>query len=271
MSPKIGFMFKSLDEYPSWELFERDLAVLAELGYDGIEIGMADPAGLDVDRLAQALSAHGLRLCSISTGASYFEDGLCLTSADASVRARAVERLEAHVDWVAPFGARIVVGQMQGFQSDEPDRDTANARTVACLRQVARHAEEQGVLLVLEPVNRHEVGHNHTAAEVLEVVDQIGSPALTIMLDTYHINIEESSLDGPVRLVGNRLGHLHVFENHRGLFGTGHVDLGVILRTTIEVGYQGYWVFGDFSGNSLPVRAAAVMDFLKRAKIKGVL
>jgi D-psicose/D-tagatose/L-ribulose 3-epimerase len=156
---------------------------------------------------------------------------------------------------------------MQGFKRDEPDRNTANARTVEGLKQVADYAAARGVTLVLEPVNRFEVGHNHTAAQVLDLVDRIGSPALTIMLDTFHINIEESSLDGPVHLVGNRLGHVHVFENHRGLFGTGHMDLGRILRATLEIGYRGYWVFGDFSPNSLPVRAAAALDLLQRARL----
>ena len=128
-------------------------------------------------------------------------------------------------------------------------------------------SEATDVRLVLEPVNRFEVGHNHTAVEVLEVIDRVGSPSLTIMLDTFHINIEETSLDGPVRLTASRLGHVHVFENHRGLFGTGHVDLGLILQATLETSYQGYWVFGDFSSNSLAARAAAVMDFLRRAEL----
>lgn len=265
--PKIGFMTNAPLNYPSWTAFDQDLNTLAELGYDGIEISLADPADLDTDRLEKTMAERGLDVCSVATGASYFNEGLCLTSPDASVRVRTVERLKAHVDLAARFEAVIVIGQMQGFKSDEPDRETANARTVECLRHVSQYAEPKRVRLVLEPVNRFEVGHNHTTAEVLELIDRVGSPALTIMLDTFHINIEESSLDGPVRLVAERLGHVHVCENHRGLFGTGHMDLGLILRTTLDIGYQGYWVFGDFSSNSLPVRAAAVMDFLRRARL----
>ncbi len=265
--PKIGFMISPPHEYASWAAFEEGLKTLSELGYDGVEIGLRNPTDLDADRLEKALTDHRLALCGVATGASYFDEGLCLTSPDASVRARAVVRLKAHVDLAERFRSVIVVGQMQGFKSDEPDRETANARTVECLQRVAGYAATKGVSLVLEPVNRFEVGHNHTAAEVLELIDRVGSPALTIMLDTFHVNIEETSLDGPVRLVAGRLGHVHVFENHRGLFGTGHVDLGLILRTTLETGYQGYWVFGDFSPNSLSVRAAAAMDFLRRAEL----
>jgi sugar phosphate isomerase/epimerase len=265
--PEIGFMLNPPHQYPDWGAFAGELAVLADAGYDGIELALGDPADLRTGRLEDTLATHEMHLCGIGTGASYLREGLCLTSPDADTRAAAVQRLKAHVDLAARFDSVVVVGLMQGLKSDEPDRDTANARTVDALKQVADHAEQEGVLLVLEPVNRFEVGHNHTAAEVLEVVDAVGSPRLTLMLDSFHINIEETSLDGPVRMAGERLGYVHVFENHRGLFGTGHVDLGLILRTTLEVGYQGYWVFGDFSDNPLRVRAAAAIEFLHRARL----
>jgi sugar phosphate isomerase/epimerase len=267
--PKLGFMIDAPYQYDSWDALNSDLAELARLGLHGVELSLGDPGRLELEPFEKALSNHGLALSGVQTGASYFHDGLCLTSPDASIRARAIERLKAHVDLAQQFGSVIVVGQMQGFKSDEPDRERANARTIECLLPVSEYAEAKEVRLVLEPVNRFEVGHNYTAAEVLEVIDRIRLPALTIMLDTFHINIEESSLDGPVHLCAGRLGHFHVFENHRGLFGTGHVDLGRILRATLETDYQGYWVFGDFSTNSLPVRAAAVVDFLRRARLIG--
>jgi len=272
--PEPGFMLNPPQAYPSWDRFEEDLEALAGLGFSGVELALGDPAQLDAGRLAEALARRRLDLSSIATGASYFEEGLCLTSPDPANRAAAVARLRAHVDLAARFPARrsasagrpvIVVGQLQGFKDDEPDREVANDRTVACLKEVADYAGSKEVLVVLEPVNRFEVGHNHTAAEVLELVERIGSPALTLMLDTFHINIEECSLDGPVQLAGRRLGHMHVFDNHRGLLGTGHLDLARILRATLEAGYQRYWVCGDFSANNLAVRAGAAIDFLRRA------
>jgi sugar phosphate isomerase/epimerase len=264
--PKVGFDCLPPYKYPAWDRFEADLAELARLGYDGVELSVSDPARLDIPRLQRSLDRHGLALCGILTGDSYDEEGLCLDSPDAAIRSRAVERLKAHVDWVGPFGAVIVVGRMQGLKSDEPDRATANARLVEGMRQVARYAETRRVRLMLEAVNRYEVNHNYTAAEVLEVVEVVDSPAFGVMLDTFHINIEEASLDGPVRLAGSRLGYMHVAESHRGLVGTGHLDLELILRATVEIGYQGYWVFIDFSSASLPVRAAAAMNFVRRVK-----
>ncbi len=265
--PKPGFMLRSPLEYSSWSSFGEDLATVADLGFEGVEIHMGDPADIDAVRLRGALGDRELELCSIATGPSYSDEGLCLVSPEASVRANAAERLKAYVDVGERFGSVIVVGLMQGLKRDEPDRGRANGRLVECLWQVAAYAERKGVLLVVEPINRFEVGHNHTAAGVLEVLDRVRSPSLTVVLDTFHINIEESSLEGPVWLVGDRLGLVHVLENHRGLFGSGHMDLARILRATLEIGYEGYWVFGDFSPNSLAARATAVMDYLRQADL----
>jgi D-psicose/D-tagatose/L-ribulose 3-epimerase len=263
--PKLGFDSPAPDTYASPAEFEAALTTLARLGFDGVEIGVADPARLDLRQLRESLTRSGMALCGVLTGASYFAEGLCLISPDAAVRARAVERLKAHLDWTAPLGATVVVGQMQGMRSDEPDRQRANERLIAAMRQVAAHAEACGGHVVLEAVNRHEVAHNYTAAEVLEVVEAVNSPAFNAMLDTYHINIEECSLDGPVRLVGSRLGYVHVVENHRGRIGSGHLDLALILRTTLEIGYAGYWVCGDFYGpGDIGERAGAAIAYLRR-------
>ena len=73
--PKIGFMTNAPLDYPSWTAFDQDLNTLAELGYDGIEISLADPAGLDVDRLEKAMDERGMNTCSVATGASSLDEG----------------------------------------------------------------------------------------------------------------------------------------------------------------------------------------------------
>ncbi len=263
--PKLAYSLLPPYKYASWAGFTADLAELATLGYQGVELSVSDPARLDVSRLSRELVAHGLDLAGIQTGDSYDEEGLCLTVADDGRRARAVDRLKAHVAWMSPLGGTIVIGRMQGLPHDEPHRGPANKRLVAGLREVAACAEPGKARLALEPVDRFEVNHNHTAAEVLEIIEEVNSPALNVILDTFHINIEESSLDGPVYLVNRRLGYVHVAENHRGLVGAGHLDLARILRATLAVGYQGYWTIVDFSPGSLHLRAATAMNYLQRS------
>jgi D-psicose/D-tagatose/L-ribulose 3-epimerase len=138
---------------------------------------------------------------------------------------------------VAKLGAVLVVGLMQGLRSDEPDDAEANRRIAACLRPVADAAATQGTVVVLEPVNHLQVGFNHTAAEAVAMIERVGSPGLSYMLDTIHLNIEERSVLATIRAHGRRIRHFHLCETNGGPFGTGSLDFEGVFRTLKEVDY----------------------------------
>jgi sugar phosphate isomerase/epimerase len=131
-----------------------------------------------------------LAVASFLTGEAY-ADGLCLCSPNPHIRERTVDRLVSYLDTAQRFGAVLVVGLLQGQLRDEPDRDLANRRIGDGLRQVADAARHQGVEIVIEPVNHLQVGFNHSVAEVLALINAIGSPMVRPMVDTIHLNIEE--------------------------------------------------------------------------------
>ena len=217
----------------------RTCAFLKECGYDGVELNLTDPPGVSLADLRRWTDELGLVIPSFLTGEAY-NDGLCLSSPDESVRRRAVERLIAYVDTAAEFDAILVVGLMQGLRSDEPDAEVANRRIADCLRRVAEAAEQKNVEFVIEPVNHLQVGFNNSVAEVRQLIRTIGSPAVRPMVDTVHLNIEEASLTQPIRDCGSELRHVHLCENNGAHFGTGHIDFREILRVLEEVGYDGF-------------------------------
>ena len=137
---------------------------------------------------------HRLPVVSFLSGWSYSNEGLCLASPKSDVRQRAVDRLIEYVGQAAQLGAVLVVGLMQGLRSDEANETEANRRIADCLRPVAQAAAQRGATVVLEPVNHLQVGFNHTAAEAAAMVERVGSPGLSYMLDTIHLNIEERSV-----------------------------------------------------------------------------
>ncbi|MSS72413.1 MAG: sugar phosphate isomerase/epimerase [Candidatus Latescibacteria bacterium] len=247
--------------------FERALGRLAELGYRGVEFSITHPLGFDVDALERALKATGLALPSLLTGWSYFNEGLSLCSPDPAVRDRAVQRLLGHLDVAARFNALLVVGQMQGFRSDEPDEKAANERIVDCLRRVARAAETKGVILVLEPVNHLQVGFNHTVAQALDLIRRVGSPALRPMVDTLHMNIEEKSLTDPILTAGAALTHVHLCETNGSLLGSGHLDFPAVFRALSDVRYDGFISVKIYQGASWEEGASGAMAFLKAMRL----
>ena len=238
----IRFSYIVIDRLASFgsEAAVRDvLAKLKQTGYDGVEINLTEPLGVDLDALEVWLDELDLVIPSFLTGEAY-NDGLCLSSPIAEIRSGAVERLVSYLDVAQRFNAILVVGLLQGLRIDEPDPEVANARIANGLQQVAAAAENKGVELVMEPVNHLQVGFNNSVAEVVELIDRIGSPAVRPMVDTVHMNIEENSLTEPIRRCGNALRHVHLCESNGALFGSGCIDFTAVLRALDDVGYDGF-------------------------------
>jgi 5-keto-L-gluconate epimerase len=230
-----------LESFKSFDDLAAVLRRIKQLGYDGAELHLMKPSGVDVDALLGLTETLDLPIVSFMTGASYFSEGLCLSSPNADVRQRAVERLKWATEIGARFGAVLVVGQMQGFSSDEPNRDIANARIEECLKQVAEAAEKHRTTIVMEPVNHLQTSFHNTSAEVMALTERINSPYIKPMLDSFHINIEEASLTEPIHRVGSEeLRHFHLCESNGGFLGSGHIDCKAIFEALAAINYDGY-------------------------------
>jgi 5-keto-L-gluconate epimerase len=237
---------------------------LAELGYQGVELVVTHPLGYDADDLAAAAQRTRLPVVSLLSGWSYANEGLCLSSPDKAVRDRAATRLIEYVEVAQRLGALVVVGLMQGLGSDERDAAIANARIAETLARVARQAEARGVQLIIEPVNHLQVGFNHTADEVSELVNRVGSPAAGLMLDTIHMNIEERSMLETIRRYGRRIGHFHLCESNGGRFGSGNLDFAAVLAALDEVGYDKYASVKIYRDANWEDGARSAIEFLRR-------
>ena len=208
-------------------------------GYEGVEMNITSELLRHLDRIEQCLQANGLVAPSFLTGAAY-EDGLCLSSPDEEIRHRTVERLKSYLPIGKRFNAILVVGLLQGLRSDEADPVVANQRIIEGLREVGQAADSLGVTIVIEPVNHLQVGFNHSVAEVRELIAKIDSPALKSMVDTIHMNIEDTSLTQPIHDCGPDLRHVHLCESHGGPLGSGHIDFGSVLRALEAINYEGF-------------------------------
>ena len=232
---KFSFLF--YEPIPDLKELDRRMERIAALGYDGIELAACHPPPYPAEEVLALSQKHRLPVVSMLSGWSYSHEKICLASPRAEVRWRTVERLVEYADYTARLGAVLVVGLLQGLRSDEPDETAAQERIAAGLRAVAAAAAKHGATVVLEPVNHLQVGFNHTAAEAAALVERIGSPALTYMLDTIHLNIEERSILGAIREHGRRIRHFHLCETSGGPFGSGNLDFPRVLQTLSESGY----------------------------------
>ena len=212
----------------------------ARLGVDGLELMTADPSGLQPGRMRKELEAHGLSAAAIGSGAAVMQAGLTLLHADAAVAARAATRLNELTAFAADVGAPLVtVGSFRGRLAGAGPG--ARERLADTLRLAAERAAALGVRLAVEPLNRYEADLVNTAAEGLAFVESIGHAAVGLLLDTYHVNIEESSWEAPILLLmrAGRLWHVHLGDNNRLAPGDGMIDFGALVRTLRASGYDG--------------------------------
>jgi sugar phosphate isomerase/epimerase len=212
------------------------LEEIAELGYDGVELQVRDPADLDAQQLARQLASHGLSVVGLATAHVAAEDGLRLDGS-ADVRRRAITRLAAVIDLAAEFDALITIGSVRGAPADAK----AAAAATAAIGELATHAARTGVRLGIEPQNRFAVGsYLLTVAEVADLIEASGWASVGIVADTFHMGLEERSMTGALVRAGTRLWHVQFGENHRRALGTGTLPLVEILDTLDALGYAGW-------------------------------
>jgi sugar phosphate isomerase/epimerase len=249
------------DSFGSFENFSAVLRRIKELGYEGVEFNLTQPAGFELNDLTRFAESIRLQVVSFLTGANYFRQGLCLSSPRIEVREQAVEQLRKYAQIAAQFGAVLVIGQMQGFLSDEPDRAVGEARIEESLKQVVAEAERHGATIAFEPVNHLQVGFNNSLMDVMGLMARIGSSHFKPMLDTFHMNIEERSVTEPIHRAGPNIAHFHLCESNGGLLGSGHLDFKAIFGAIKAIGYPG-WVSVKTYRQPWAVGAEASMRFL---------
>ena len=122
------------------------------------------------------------------------------------------------------------------------------------------------MILAFEPINRYEMDYIHTIDQAIDFVAQVDSPAMGILADTYHMNIEEASMEDAFKRAGKLLSHIHLVDNNRLAPGFGHMDFPSLLGALQEAGYEGY-----LSLEVLPLPSPEEAASLGMAYVKGVL
>jgi sugar phosphate isomerase/epimerase len=224
---------------------ETNLASIASLGYDGVELAIRDPKLVDRDHLDELLGKYNLNVPAIGTGQAWGEEGLSFTDPDPGIRWRAIERIKSHIPVAAHFQAIIIIGLIRGIVKPGVSDKQARDWLVEALRECSEAAKPNGVQLALEPINRYETTLINNVTQGLELIASVGADNFGLLLDTFHMNIEEPVIENSIRACGKRIFHFHVADSNRWYPGAGHLNFKAILETLATTGYQG-WVSGEF-------------------------
>lgn len=223
----------------AWTSADLDLLDHAkELGFAALEISLGNLKNIDPPKIRMRAEKVGIEVIS----ALGLSKEYALATPDADTRWRTVEFLKTAVSQLRDMGGRLFGGMFYavpgGFSGTGPTTDELSWLAEG-IREVAVFARSCDVSLAIEPVNRYETYLLNTAAEAQALVDRIDEPNLGLLLDTYHMNIEERGIAATINRHGAKLRHLHLNESDRGTLGGGNIEWPSIFRALEQIRYTG--------------------------------
>lgn len=215
-----------------------NLEKIKKLGYDGVELAVRDPALLDVNKITAFLSEANLPVPAIGTGQAYGEENLSFTDVNFDVRSRAIERILSQINLARQLNAVVIIGLIRGKSPAQITKDQTESWLIHALRECASH--DESVKIVIEPINRYETDLINTVESGMHFLDKVGKDNVGLLLDTFHMNIEEPSILKSIVTAKDRLFHFHVADSNRWYPGAGHINFQDIFDVLNKINYKGF-------------------------------
>lgn len=223
---------------------------VADLGFDILEVNAGTVGRMTAEERA-SLKAHAADRNISLTYCIGLPHEFDIAADDAEKQRRGIAYLQQMAAAVGEMGGGKIGGILYSswpstMPHGETDKRPYFERSVASMKEAVKAAEDNNVLLNMEVVNRFEQFLMNTCAEALEYVEAVGSPNVKILLDTFHLNIEEDFIGEALMRAGDKLGHVHIGENNRMPPGYGHIpwtEFGAALR---QMNYTGDVVMEPF-------------------------
>ena len=240
--------------------FARLAPIVKRMGFDLIEVGIEGTSDLDYKRGAAVAKDNGL---AVSVCAAMGPDRDLIHPED-GIRRNGMEYVRHCIDAAKTLGAANVCGPLYSavgrtWQSTDDERKRDTDLLVRQLKELSSYAGDRGVGLGVEPLNRFETSFLNLASQAIDVVDRVDHPACGLLLDTFHMNIEERSIGDAIRAAGRRVRQLHTCENDRGAPGSGHVPWQEVAAACRDIGFRGPFVIESFTNKVKSIAKAAAI------------
>ena len=251
-----SFLFTSPFTTQSTRLFPK----FKKWGFETVEIPIEAPEHIDSTKVKAALDKNGLVCGSVCACMGPGRD----FRGSAKDQREAMKYCKALIDHMVVLGCPSLIGPVYSVvgkaDAVEPKQQKKEfALVVKNLKVLAAYAEKKGVQICVEPLNRFETDFLNTCDKGLQLIKAVGSPALKLHLDTFHMNIEEKNQAAAIKNAGKLLGHFHACGTDRGTPGNDELDWKPIVKALKSIKYKGDVVIESFTTDvKVIARAAAI-------------
>ena len=251
-----SFLYTSPFTTESTRLFKQ----FKKWGFDTVEIPVEDPSHIDPVKVKKALDKSGLVCGSICACMGPGRD----FRGSAADQRTAMKYVKALIDQAVVLRCPAIIGPVYSVvgkaDAVEPKQQKKEwALVVKNLKKLAAYAEKKKIKIYIEPLNRFETDFLNTCDQGLKLIKDIGSKAVKLHLDTFHMNIEEKNQAAAILKAGKLLGHFHACGSDRGTPGGDHIDWKPIVKALKKIGYKGDVVIESFTTDvKVIARAAAI-------------
>ncbi|MEA5003624.1 MAG: sugar phosphate isomerase/epimerase family protein [Christensenella sp.] len=230
-----------------------------DLGFDIYEIAVEDFSFIDVNKICDAKQQTGIDLSSMCGAFGEKND---ISSENSEYRKAGVQYLRDLVDLAVAIDAKVVAGPMyasvgKARMTTPSEKAQQWSWAVENMKIAADYAGENGVRLAIEPLNRFETDFINTVEQGLELIDRIGTDNIGFLLDTFHMNIEESNIPAAIRAAKGKIFDFHTCSNTRGTPGEDNFDWTAISDAIADAGYDDYCTIESFTPDCVAIAKAA--------------
>jgi len=217
---------------------EKAFQVAEELGYDGLEIALANPEEIEISKLNKLVKNYRINISSFGTGGAAVKEGLIFTSPDKSTRESAVNRIKKFIDLSSFFNSVVLIGLIRGGITINPKQ--GKQWITECLSECTEYASKKKVTMAFEAINRFQDDFFHSILDCKKYLEEVKFPYLGMLIDSFHMNIEDSDMWENIRQASESIVHVHYADSNRLAPGMGHFDFSKMTKVLQEVGYDGY-------------------------------
>lgn len=247
---------------------EKSFRELAQLGYDGVELMTLNPSELDWHSVKQEAEKNGLIFSIVCTGEIFGQLGLSYSNPDEANRREAIHRSKEIIDFASFLGANINIGRIRGQYCSELTKEQTEEYAVSAFQELSDYAAPKNVQIALETVTIMQTNFINTMADAERIIKMVDRPNFRLMMDVFHMNLEEKNVLQAIRDYSKYNIHVHLADNNRRYPGQCGLDFEEIISVFKECGYNGNFCTEIFQLPSMEEAAKGAIEYLKPIKEK---